>query len=289
MSSSGTMARGMTPDAVPYMRKIAVRAKAVIEESQGLTNVQIRPVPAHSARFSLPCTVEGVRGGEKVRLFAKIVGSSDHFTAVISQFLKNMYLEKSGAPAMFDVASSAFGMAKQQHDRLALMVGAGIATSRPLGVFELDRIRAMLILEFVEGKPFSKVELTPALCEAAFDVMWRMHEHGIFHGDIKLDNLVLGTDGTVYILDPGTFRKEAPEREQRGYDIASMLCALSERMPVDDLLDAGVLKYSADDQRAAVPYVDLSRNRPDFFLPADMIAAIKARLEGGGPTRPEGR
>jgi hypothetical protein len=60
-----------------------------------------------------------------------------------------------------------------------------------------------------------------------------------------------------------------------------MLCALSERMPVGVLLQTGVLKYSSADQRAAVPYVELSRNRPDFFLPDDVIVPIKARLSAG--------
>jgi hypothetical protein len=289
MSAADTRWATRDPDAAPYMRKIAARAKVVLGESHDLTQVVIRPVPAHSARFSLPCVVDGVRRGEKVRLFAKIIGSSDHFTAVISQFMKNMYLEKTGAPAMFDVPGSAHGMAKNQYDRLSEFVANGIATSTPLGCHELDSIRAMLVLEFVVGRPFSKVEVTPALADTAFDMMWRMHKAGFHHGDIKLDNLILGPEGTVYLLDPGSFRKAAPPREQRAYDIASMLCALSERMAVDDLLDAGVLKYPAADQQAAVPYIDLSRNRPDFFLPDEVIAPIKARLSAGAASVPSGR
>ena len=289
MSMAATKGADREPGAPPYMRKIAALAKAAIAEHHDLTEVRIRPVPAHSARFSLPCTVEGMRGGQRVRLFAKITGSSDHFTAVISQFLKNMYLEKNGAPAMFDVPGSALGMAKHQFERLTEMVESGIATSAPLGYHDLDGIRALLVMEFVVGKSFSKVEMTPALAEQAFDVMWRMHEHGLHHGDIKLDNLILGPQGTVYLLDPGSFRKAAPEREQRAYDIASMLCALSERMPVEALLNAGVLKYSAEDQLAAVPFVDLSRNRPDFFLPEAVIAPIKARLSGGAAPSAQGR
>jgi hypothetical protein len=68
-----------------------------------------------------------------------------------------------------------------------------------------------------------------------------------------------------------------------------MLCALSERMPVDALLQAGVLKYSSADQRAAVPYVDLSRNRPDFFLTDEVIAPIMAQLSAGSPAVREDR
>lgn len=268
---------------VSYMRKTADRAKEVLAEKHDLTQVRIQPVIVRSARFSLPCVVTGVRGGKRVRLFVKIIGSSDHFTAVISQFMKNMYLEMQGRPAMFEVAESAHGMARHQHDRLQELVDKGIPTSRPLGYHDLDGIRALLVLEFVPGNPFSKVELTPTLAEAAFDVMWRIHHHRLYHGDIKLDNLILGPEGTIYLLDVGSFREGTPEREQRAYDIASMLCALSERMAVDELLQAGVLKYSSADQRAAVPYVELSRNRPDFFLPDDVIEPIKKRLSGGSP------
>ena len=265
------------------MRKTVGRAKEMLAEKHDLTQVRIRPVSVHSARFSLPCVVEGVRGGKRVRLFVKIIGSSDHFTALISQFMKNMYLEMKGLPPIFGLADTALGMARYQHDRLLEMVQKGIQTSRPLGYYDLDGIRALLVLEFIYGTPFSKVEVTPALGAAAFDVMRRMHQQRLYHGDIKLDNLILGPDGTVYLMDTGSFREGTPEIERRAYDIASMLCALSERMPVDVLLQTGVLKYSSADQRAAVPYVELSRNRPDFLLPDEVIAPILARLSAGSP------
>jgi hypothetical protein len=283
MEASETKGAENAHEEVPYMRKTVARAKVLLTEKHDLTHVRIRPVSDQSARFSITCVVDGIRDGKPVRLFVKIIGASDHFTAMIAQFLKNMYLEMNSRPAIFDVAESALGMARYQHDRLLEMADRGILTSRPLGVHDLDGIRALLVLEFIAGESFSKVEITPALAEAAFDLMWRMHEHRLYHGDIKLDNLFLGPDGKVYLMDTGRFREGTPEIEQRGYDIASMLCALSERMSVDELLRAGVLKYPSADQRAAVPYVDLSRNRPDFFLPDDVIMPIKARLSGGSP------
>lgn len=281
MTVSETKGAESAREGVLYMRKTVGRAKELLAEKHDLTQVRIRPVTLRNARFSLPCVVDGVRGGKRVQLFVKIMGSSDHFTAVISQLMKNVYLEMKGRPAMFEVAESALGMARHQYDRLLELVQKGIPTSRPLGYHDLDGIRALLVMEFVSGNSFSKVEVTPALAEAAFDVMRRMHEHGLYHGDIKLDNLILGPKGEVYLLDVGSFREGTPEREQRAYDIASMLCALSERMPVDELLQAGVLKYPSADQRAAVLYVELSRNRPDFFLPDEVIGPITARLSAG--------
>jgi hypothetical protein len=269
------------PEGVSYMRKTVRRAKEVLAEKHDLTQVRMWPVSLRSARFSLPCVVDGFRDGKRVRLFAKIVGSSDHFTALISQFMKNMYLEMNGLTPIFGLADTALGMARHQHDRLLELADKGIATSRPLGYYDLDGIRALLVLEYIPGNPFSKVEITPALAESAFDVMWRLHQQGLYHGDIKLDNLILGPQGTIYLLDVGSFREGTLDIERRAYDIASMLCALSERMPVDVLLRTGVLKYSSADQRAAVPYVELSRNRPDFFLPDEVIVPIKARLSAG--------
>jgi len=270
-------------EGVSYMRKIARRAKELLEDKYDLTQVRIRPVSDKSARFSIPCVVDGVRRGKQVRLFAKIIGSSDHFTAVISQFMKDIYLEMNGRQAIFKVAESALGMARDQHDRLKELVQNGIPTSQPLGYHDLDGVRALLVLEFIDGNPFSKVEITPALAEAAFEAMRRMHKHRLYHGDIKLDNLILGPGGEVYLLDVGSFREGTPEREQRAYDIASMLCALSERMPVDELLRAKVFMYPSADLRAAAPYVDLSRNRPDFFLPDEVILPIKERLSAKSP------
>ncbi len=281
MAGSETKRAEDAPEGVSYMRKTVVLAKQVLAENHDLTQVRLWPVNLRSARFSLPCVVDGIRDGERVRLFAKIVGSSDHFTALISQFMKNMYLEMNGLTPIFGLADTALGMARHQYDRLLEFAEKGIPTSRPLGYYDLDGIRALLVLEFLPGNPFSKVEITPALAEAAFDVMWRLHEQGLYHGDIKLDNLILGPQGTIYLLDVGSFREGTTDLERRAYDIASMLCALSERMPVDELLQTGVLKYSTAEQRAAVPYVELSRNRPDFFLPDEVIVPIKARLSAG--------
>lgn len=278
---SETMMLDKVPEAVPYMQKVVVSAKLLLEEKHDITQVRLRPVNLRSARFSLPCVVEGERDGKPTKMFTKIVGSSDHFTAVISQFMKNMYLEKQGRQAIFEVPPSALDIVRQQYDGLLALINNGFLTSRPLGYYDIDGIRAMLVLEFVTGRPFSKVDLTPALAEAAFDVMRRMHQRGLNHGDIKLDNLVLAPDGEIFLMDVGSFRAGVPLIEGRAYDIASMLCALSERMPVEQLLEAGVHKYPLADREAAVPYVDLSRNRPDFSLPDEIIDPIKQRLSGG--------
>jgi tRNA A-37 threonylcarbamoyl transferase component Bud32 len=266
-----------------FLRRTVAKAREVLAERHALEDARIRPLAARNARFSLPCVVDGTRRGKRVRMFAKIIGSSDHFNAVTSQFLKNMFLGMNGRPAMFDVPDSALGMARYQHDRLLQFVQKGVRTSRPLGVHDLDGIRALLVLEFVPGTPFSKIPIAPAQAEAAFAGMRRMHQNHLYHGDIKLDNLMLAPDHQVYILDVGRFREGVPPREQRAYDVASMLCALSEKMPVDRVLEAGALRYSAADQRAAVLYVELTRNRPDFFLPDDIVGPLKARLAAATP------
>jgi tRNA A-37 threonylcarbamoyl transferase component Bud32 len=265
-----------------FLRATVRRAREVIAERYRLHQVRIRPVGARSARFSLPCVVTAHRRGRPVRMFAKLIGSSDHFTAVTSQFLKNMFLGMNGRPAMFDVADSALGMARYQHERLVEFVSSGVPTSHPIGYHDLDGIRALLLMEFVHGTPFSQVELTPALAEEAFSVIRHMHQKRLYHGDIKLDNLMLSPERRVYLLDVGRFRDGTPEREQRAYDVASMLCALSERMRVEDALAAGALKYPSADQKAAVMYVELTRNRPDFFLPEEVVGPLKARLSAGG-------
>jgi len=66
MEASETKGAKDAHEEVSYMRKIVTRARVLLAEKHDLTHVRIRPVSDQSARFSIPCAVDGIRDGKQV-------------------------------------------------------------------------------------------------------------------------------------------------------------------------------------------------------------------------------
>jgi serine/threonine protein kinase len=75
-----------------------------------------------------------------------------------------------------------------------------------------------LVMAFVEGRPLGEriigegtlsVEETMAIVAQAADALHAAHANGIIHRDVKPNNLLVGDDGTVTLVDFGVARSEA--------------------------------------------------------------------------------
>src|SRR3954467_2952946 len=91
---------------------------------------------------------------------------------------------------------------------------AGLSHPNIVGVHEFveEPDRAWLVCDYVDGAELSRVlaahgRLGPedalAVLHGALTGLAFAHRHGIVHGDISLDNLMLATDGTSKLLDFG--------------------------------------------------------------------------------------
>lgn len=238
----------------------------LIGKEFGLSQVSVRPIGAEGSRLSLPIKIEGVdRSGKEVKYFGKILGSSDLLTAKTIQFFKNLYLDMSSMDPLFEVLDSAEELARHQYETLQEVGKLGIPTAKAYGVYPLKAKMWLLILEFVQAQPISDLEkVTEEQVDTVFGYLHKMHRNGLFHGDIKPDNLMFGE--RIYIVDVGNFAKEAPRQQKLSYDLACQVASFVDYMPAEDIIRIARKYYSGRELRAAARYLDIVQRRPDIKL-----------------------
>jgi TP53 regulating kinase-like protein len=86
-------------------------------------------------------------------------------------------------------------------------------------------------MEFVEGKQvkqllgsISKKE-KQELCVKIGELIGKLHEQGVIHGDLTTSNMILSAEGKVFLVDFGLGEKNT-ELEARGVDLHLMKRAL---------------------------------------------------------------
>jgi TP53 regulating kinase-like protein len=105
---------------------------------------------------------------------------------------------------------------------------AGVPTPT---IFLVDVKNAIIIMEFVEGKQVKQLlgetskEKRESLCLKIGELIGRLHENGIIHGDLTTSNMILTREGKIFFVDFGLGEK-SKELEARGVDLHLMKRAL---------------------------------------------------------------
>jgi len=101
---------------------------------------------------------------------------------------------------------------------------AGVPTPT---IFMVDISEATIIMEFVDGKQVKQVlndlpsEERTRLCRHIGELIGRLHNCGIIHGDLTTSNMILTPYGRVVLVDFGLSEKST-ELEIRGVDLHLM-------------------------------------------------------------------
>ncbi|MCX8153187.1 MAG: Kae1-associated kinase Bud32 [Candidatus Bathyarchaeota archaeon] len=98
-------------------------------------------------------------------------------------------------------------------------------------IFLVDPKNATIIMEYIEGTQvkqllgnMSKKERNE-LCVKIGALIGKLHKHGVIHGDLTTSNMLLNTEGKIFLVDFGLGEKSA-ELEARGVDLHLMKRAL---------------------------------------------------------------
>jgi len=125
---------------------------------------------------------------------------------------------------------------------------AGVPT--PI-IFLVDHKSTTIIMEYIEGKQVKQIlnEVTESqrqsLCFRIGEMIGRLHEYGIIHGDLTTSNLILRLDGKIFFLDFGLGDK-TKELEARGVDLHLMKRALQSTHYkfADECFESAIRGYS---------------------------------------------
>jgi len=125
---------------------------------------------------------------------------------------------------------------------------AGVPTPT---IFLVDLKNATIIMEFIEGKQVKQLlsEVTKSerqsLCLKIGELIGRLHEYGIIHGDLTTSNMILDFEGKIFFVDFGLGEK-TKELEARGVDLHLMKRALQSThfRFTEECFDAVIRGYS---------------------------------------------
>jgi tRNA A-37 threonylcarbamoyl transferase component Bud32 len=265
---------------IVFFREVLRDIRRVMGEQYGLHRVSVRPIGSDASRLSIPVKITGLdKGGHAVQFFGKILGSNDILSDRSMQFVKNLYLQVNAQDPIFGFTETAEDMARQQFESLQAIYEAGVPTARPLGYHQVNEGTWLVVAEYLGSRSFSEgEECTAEQVDTMFGYINRLHRRGIFHGDIKADNIMLGDK--IYILDAGVFRKSAPPSKKQAYDLACFICSFMHCQPVEATVRNAREYYSAQNLRDAVAYIDLVQQRQDFHFSAEEKAALKGYMLG---------
>ncbi len=98
-------------------------------------------------------------------------------------------------------------------------------------IFLVDVKNSTIIMEFVEGKQIKQLFRSASKTERENlslkigQLIGKLHEYGIIHGDLTTSNMILDAEGKIFFVDFGLGEK-TKELEARGVDLHLMKRAL---------------------------------------------------------------
>jgi TP53 regulating kinase-like protein len=124
---------------------------------------------------------------------------------------------------------------------------AGVPT--PI-VFLVDLEEATIIMEFVEGKQVKQVlnnlpsDERRRLCQRIGELVGKLHNNGIMHGDLTTSNMILTPMDEVVFIDFG-LSEQTWELEARGVDLHLMKRAIASThfMHAEECFEAVIAGY----------------------------------------------
>ncbi|MGD0249683.1 MAG: hypothetical protein ABSB97_02170 [Thermoplasmata archaeon] len=265
---------------IAFFREVLRDIRRVMAVNYGLSRTSVRPISSDASRLSIPIKISGLgRKADTVRFFGKILGSNDILSDRSMQLFKNLYLQMNAQDPIFGFTETAEDMARQQYESLRAIYSTGIPTAKPLGYHAINKSMWLLVAEFLDSRPVSDCEeVTVEQIDTLFGYLKRLHSKGIFHGDIKPDNIMLGDK--IYILDAGVFREDVPASKKQAYDLACLICSFMDCHPVEETVKNARKYYSRQDILDVVEYVDLVQQRQDFHFSNQQKNVLKQAMRG---------
>jgi serine/threonine protein kinase len=268
---------------IAFFRELLRDIRRIMAQQYGLHRTSVRPIHSGASHLSIPVKITGANAaGKTVRYFGKILGANDILSDRSMQLVKNLYLQLSALDPIFGFTETAEDMARQQFESQVAIFDTGIPTAKPLGYHLISGTMWLLVAEFLDTPPASdSKDVTTEQIDRMFGYLKKMHSKGIFHGDIKRDNIMLGDK--IYILDVGVFRKNVLASKKQAYDLACMLCSFLDAQPPQQTVQQARKYYSRQNLLDVVKYVDLIQRRQDFHFTDAQKDSLKHFIRGGAP------
>lgn len=267
---------GVSRDELNVFRKAQI--KYVFKRQYGLKKVHTR-LAGGSYWMSIPCVVEGVDRKTKQprKYLAKIINDRSALLHRYMTVLRNLGVLAERASLTFDGHDGARDMIEFERNSLMLLKNRKISVPEVYGTHRLSADDYVLVMQFIEGRPLSEVELTDEVIGQIFSTLKTMEDTGVFHGDIKLDNFLF-SEGRLYVVDCLKIdRREIWKAHD--FDLVCAICALAQKVPVEQIVRQAEKYHSPEELNRAGRLLGVALNKVDLNLPEDRVQAIERALK----------
>ena len=173
-----------------------------------VSRTQIVAVPEPGDRLG-PYIVEGTLGAGAMGVVYRAV-DPDRQEQVAVKLIHRWRTDPHGESAEEDwLRHEAGALARLSHPNVVAVLGVGTFDDRPFLAMEL--VEGQTLSDWLGGRPRHWREIVPLLRDAARGLA-AVHSANLVHGDFKPDNVMVGDDGRVRVMDFGLARSAlAPE------------------------------------------------------------------------------
>ncbi len=231
------------------------RVVRTLAERYGREDVRVEFLEADNW-LSTPCVIDE-------EWFVKIVSRQNALVHALLTTGRNVGAFSSGTEGFFDRFDTPREMVEHEYEATRRMREIGINAPRPIDAFEVNGL-GVLVLEYLpafESLDDVSDEFVAARAVDLFEMLATLHAHGMAHGDLRAENILL-CDGALYFIDATSVHEDRVD-ETTAYDIACALAVLEPRIGPRDAVAAALSVYDPETLLSARRFLDFVRLRPD--------------------------
>ncbi len=206
--------------------------------------------------LSTPCVIDD-------EWFVKIVSRQNALVHAVLTTGRNVGAVTSGSGGFFSRFDTPREMVEHEYEATEQMREIGVNAPRPIEAFEVNGL-GVLVLEYLpefqslDDLPLIEVE---SRAPELFEMLSRLHDNGLAHGDLRAENILL-CDDELYFID-ATLVDEDRIDEATAYDLACALAVLEPQIGAREAVRAAVSVYEPEALLRARQFLDFVRLRPD--------------------------
>ncbi|THE66068.1 protein kinase family protein [Salinadaptatus halalkaliphilus] len=206
--------------------------------------------------LSTPCVIDD-------EFFVKIVSRQNSLVHALLTTGRNVGAVSAGTGGFFDRFDTPLEMVEHEYEATQRMRGIGLNAPRPIEAFEVNGL-GVLVLEYLpefQSLEAASDEVVAKQATALFEMLATLHDHGLAHGDLRAENILL-CDDDLYFIDATSVHEDRVD-ETTAYDLACALAVLEPRIGPRAAVDAATAVYEPETLLSARRFLDFVRMRPD--------------------------
>jgi tRNA A-37 threonylcarbamoyl transferase component Bud32 len=217
-------------------------------------------------------------------LFVKVITRQNTLVHTLFTTGRNLGAFSAGTEGFFERYETPYEMARHELEATRRVRELGVNAPEPIEALEVHDLGVVVLEYLPDFRTLDEVdhererELAPAL----FDVLRRIHDGGLAHGDLRAENVLI-LDDEIYVID-ATNVSDDGRADARSYDLASALAALEPLIGAAAAVDAALTAYEPAELLAARRFLDFVAIRPDHdFDAAELKGELEKRAAGDEP------